>query len=549
MSAPTPATGDGSPTPGYYPDPSIPGYVRYWNGGAWVPGTSRPAPASGEEAAAAPQPAGAAPAQGPVTPPAPAVEETGPVFLDEVDEPSDPGTGPARPAPAAPWQPEPARTEPASAWQADAARQTGFGGDLDSRVSWGGAPGTAADGTGPAAPRAAGGAAPDPRRPAEPAAPTADDPSGGLLPGMRSVPSGTPAVPDPSAAQADPGARPGGPEGTVAIRATRPGGAQGSGGPEHTVAIRAKRPDADGPGPGEGTMTIRSLGAPAAAPAQPSTGSAGRPQPPAAVPPQAAQAAPAPSPAAPSQPAAPTPAPVPPTPQPAAPRPAAPQPAAGAAPAAGSPLTSGSGGGAASWPQQVHRLAQSGPAGPGGEQPVVPWKPPVDDPFLRAAQAQADARPAALGRRLAARLLDTLLLGALVSAVAVPVGTSAIDHIGDKIEAAKLSGRTVTVWLVDATTAGQIGIVLGALLVLGVLYEALPTATWGRTLGKKLCGVRVMGIESHEAPSFGAALRRWLVYSLLGVLVIGVLNVLWCLFDRPWRQCWHDKAAGTFVSG
>lgn len=48
MSAPTPATGDGSPTPGYYPDPSIPGYVRYWNGAAWVPGTSRPSPKTGE---------------------------------------------------------------------------------------------------------------------------------------------------------------------------------------------------------------------------------------------------------------------------------------------------------------------------------------------------------------------------------------------------------------------------------------------------------------------------------------------------------------------
>ncbi|MEV7526791.1 DUF2510 domain-containing protein, partial [Streptomyces sp. NPDC091371] len=28
---------------GYYPDPSIPGFVRYWNGLSWVPGTSRPA--------------------------------------------------------------------------------------------------------------------------------------------------------------------------------------------------------------------------------------------------------------------------------------------------------------------------------------------------------------------------------------------------------------------------------------------------------------------------------------------------------------------------
>ncbi|MFF3597692.1 RDD family protein [Kitasatospora indigofera] len=36
------------PVPGYYADPSIPGYVRYWGGTAWVPGTSRPTPAEGE---------------------------------------------------------------------------------------------------------------------------------------------------------------------------------------------------------------------------------------------------------------------------------------------------------------------------------------------------------------------------------------------------------------------------------------------------------------------------------------------------------------------
>ncbi|MFE3112153.1 DUF2510 domain-containing protein [Kitasatospora indigofera] len=36
------------PAAGYYPDPSIPGFVRYWGGAAWVPGTARPAPAEGE---------------------------------------------------------------------------------------------------------------------------------------------------------------------------------------------------------------------------------------------------------------------------------------------------------------------------------------------------------------------------------------------------------------------------------------------------------------------------------------------------------------------
>ncbi|MDX3357381.1 DUF2510 domain-containing protein, partial [Streptomyces sp. ME01-24h] len=54
----TSGSSDGSmPGPGYYPDPSIPGYIRYWNGSAWVPGTSRPAPQSGEDLA---PPSGAA---------------------------------------------------------------------------------------------------------------------------------------------------------------------------------------------------------------------------------------------------------------------------------------------------------------------------------------------------------------------------------------------------------------------------------------------------------------------------------------------------------
>ncbi|MFF8843202.1 RDD family protein [Streptomyces sp. NPDC015127] len=512
MSAPTPATGDSSPTPGYYPDPSIPGYVRYWNGSAWVPGTSRPAPASGEEMPTPPASAASAPAR--ATPaPTPAVEETGPVFLDE-----EPDAAPARP-------------EPASAWQADAARQSGFGGDLDNRVSWGGAQD----------PRAAdrpGAGASDPRRPAEPSGTV--DPSGGQLPGMRSV------TPQSGTGRGDaPGdARPIGPsatdgpltDGTVAIRALRPGAGESGGAPsgdapsgrqpaEHTAAIRARRPGGPAPdGQPDGTMTIRALGAGAAAPPK-------RPQPGVPAQPQASSPAPQPQPQPQQQ-----------------PQQSQPQAQSAQAPAPQTPVTNGPGGGAASWAQQVHQLAQSGPASD-GDQPVLPWKPPVNDPFLAAAQAQANARPASLGKRLAARLVDTLVLGALVGAVAVPVVSSALDHIGDKIEAAKLSGETVTVWLIDGTTAGQLGIVLGALLVLGALYEALPTAKWGRTLGKKLCGVKVVDIESHEPPPFGAALRRWLAYSVLGVLVVGVLNVLWCLFDRPWRQCWHDKAAHTFVTG
>ncbi|WP_435975246.1 RDD family protein [Streptomyces sp. Qhu_M48] len=287
---------------------------------------------------------------------------------------------------------------------------------------------------------------------------------------------------------------------------------------------RAADPRATGGAARLGGMPVTPIPTPAPAPQQPQPA------------PQQSRPAPrpAPEPAAPAPAPAPTPAPV----HQAAPAPVHQAPAPAPAPAT------------PSWAQQSQPQAQQpqGQQQSQGQQPVVPWKPPVDDLFVQAARAQASARPAGLGRRLLARLIDTVVLGALVGAASFPFVTAALAHIDGKIEAAKQSGVTVQVWLLDGTTSVQFGIALAALFVIGVLYEALPTAKWGRTLGKKLCGIEVRDIEAHQPPRFGASLRRWLVYSVLGLLAVGVLNVLWCLFDRPWRQCWHDKAARTFVA-
>ncbi|MFI9624940.1 RDD family protein [Streptomyces sp. NPDC052042] len=608
MSAPTPAPGDESPREGYYPDPSIPGYVRYWNGASWVPGTSRPAPRQ-DEPMPAPPPAGrqyqppqpnspvpsasstsstsSAPSSpstpsnasnrsnssNPVAASVPAavpadlpIDETGPVFLDEEPQPDN-------------------RPEPATAWQADASRQAGFGGEHGRWVSWGAAPqpGGQADPALPSGPGPEAGAGTGPgavagRGPGMPPGPVPADrtPTDGAT-ADRGPHDGAPAVRAASAAVvAEPRrSTPQAPADGALPGRRGSGDAQAA---ENTVTLRAvgrgERPPAvgtSGPPPEEGTMAIRALspGAGASGPV-PQTPSAGR--------------GPVPAQGPVSVPAAPVPVPV----------PASPNPVPAQSPVP--PVDSGAG--AASWGQQARRNTQPAPVAPqqpqqsqapqlqqsqpqqyqpqpqaqprqsrlplqaqephpqlgmaGGQQPdqpVTPWKPPVDDLFQQLAQAQMSGRPAGLGKRFVARLVDTVVLGALVGAIGFPLVTRALDHIDAKIDAAKMSGRTVTVWLVDPTTAGLFGAVLGAFLVLGVLLEALPTAKWGRTLGKKLCGLDVRGIESHEPPSFGAALRRWLVYGVLGVLVVGVVNVLWCLFDRPWRQCWHDKAAHTFVAG
>ncbi|NGO44609.1 RDD family protein [Streptomyces ureilyticus] len=536
MSAPTPAPGDDRPREGYYPDPSIPGYVRYWNGASWVPGTSRPAPSAGESL---PAPPGGRAAPAAATGPG-ATEETGPHFFDE-DPPA------AAPSPAEAQHGS--RPEPAAAWGADRSRQTGFGGEQDRRVSWGS----------PA----------DPRVPSEPAQPEGRSEHTDGTVTFRAPKSEDRIEDQPRDARDAQGAQPPASGGTVVFRrptgrvrpaagseekpsgaredaapgsgSSRPGGGA-SGVPkarnpltsEGTMAFRAVTPrqrqlrDPQVPGP-----TAGGTGPATEAPAAGSPASAAR----AGLSPGAStSAAGAPSPAVPAQSTD--------SPAPQASPSAASAPSGPSTPEQSTPMAPGVGGGQPSWAQQVHRLA-----GAESEPPVVPWKPVSEDPFQAAARAQASARPAGLGKRLAARLVDSLVLGAVTGAAAVPLGLRALDHVNDKIDAAKLSGETVTVWLLDGTTGLYLGIVLAVLLLFGVLYEALPTAKWGRTLGKKLCGLQVRDIEGGEPPSFGAALRRWLVYSVPGLLGIGVLGVLWGLFDRPWRQCWHDKAAHTFVAG
>lgn len=340
-------------------------------------------------------------------------------------------------------------------------------------------------------------------------------------------------------------------------------GIPGPGGPvdDGTMTFRPV-PRSDPPQAASGQPSVPAQGqAPAQAQAQPQPQTQGPAQqqgPVRAQTPSPAQGRPQPHGPAPAHvPAPASPAPASPSPAPSAPvAPVAPLPHQAAAPPHGaaapgslpSPVAGGPGGGQASWAQQVHQLAGAGPGAAAEEQPVAPWKPPVEDVFQAAARRQAAARPAGLGKRLAARLVDTVLLAGVTAVAAVPLGTRAVDHVDAKIDAAKLTGRTVTVWLLDGTTAAYLGVVLAVLLLAGVLYEVLPTAKWGRTLGKKLCGLQVRDIEGHEPPSFGPALRRWLVYSVPGLLGVGIVGVLWCLFDRPWRQCWHDKAAHTFVA-
>ncbi|MEU1666254.1 RDD family protein [Streptomyces sparsogenes] len=88
------------------------------------------------------------------------------------------------------------------------------------------------------------------------------------------------------------------------------------------------------------------------------------------------------------------------------------------------------------------------------------------------------------------------------------------------------------------------------MLVVAVVvgYEPLLMAAYGATLGKLLCGLRVVRLADSGGLGFGRALWRW-VCLLVGCAlpVLGIVNLIRCAWNRPYRQCLHDKAADTVV--
>jgi uncharacterized RDD family membrane protein YckC len=98
---------------------------------------------------------------------------------------------------------------------------------------------------------------------------------------------------------------------------------------------------------------------------------------------------------------------------------------------------------------------------------------------------------------------------------------------------------------------------LGEWLLLGLIaalasyfYTVTMHATLGRTLGKMICGIKVIK-EDGSACDWAAAAKRGLVYPLAGVVPIfgawvGLINQLSPLWDKK-QQSFGDRFAGTYV--
>ncbi|MFG3227032.1 RDD family protein [Kitasatospora sp. NPDC048194] len=128
-------------------------------------------------------------------------------------------------------------------------------------------------------------------------------------------------------------------------------------------------------------------------------------------------------------------------------------------------------------------------------------------------------------RRITARLIDYVLM----QAVGVLV-------VGPFVDLGTREGSTGAFWL-------------GCAIYL--IYEGLMLSRDGQTLGKKAMKVRVAMLIDGNSPTQSAAWTRAAVYILPAVLCCAglwwLIDGMFGVFDKPYRQCIHDKAAKTVV--
>ena len=88
-------------------------------------------------------------------------------------------------------------------------------------------------------------------------------------------------------------------------------------------------------------------------------------------------------------------------------------------------------------------------------------------------------------------------------------------------------------------------------VMLGVryLYDVQFMYRSGQTVGKRVMKIQVVRLGSPEPLTRGVATKRWLISVVAASFVpfLSYLDGLWQLWDKPFRQCLHDRYAETVV--
>jgi len=164
-----------------------------------------------------------------------------------------------------------------------------------------------------------------------------------------------------------------------------------------------------------------------------------------------------------------------------------------------------------------------------------------------------DGRPLAeVSDRLLAYLIDAAILGAVGIVLVIPAVIAVFAIMGNAFQT-DAEGNLVN----DPTFASvfvPILAIYGAFFLIAIVVQYLYAVELvlrknGQTYGKKAMKIQVVAMEPGAPLTRALVTKRWLVHHVLGIFVpfFSWIDGLWQLWDQPYRQCLHDKWAGTVV--
>jgi uncharacterized RDD family membrane protein YckC len=190
---------------------------------------------------------------------------------------------------------------------------------------------------------------------------------------------------------------------------------------------------------------------------------------------------------------------------------------------------------------------------PGNPVPMPPPPAPASYGGAGYAEARPDAPPIPLAtwpQRAAARILDSLIEGVIALPFVLWLVWPAVQRFVDAVptDGSAPSQEAMTALQGDLLAVSTTITVIA--VVVSLLYQAPQNKRWGRTVGKRALGIRIRPFAADGPLTWGQVLSRWAVFEVFSLIAGGLLLIidcLWPLWDKPWRQALHDKVARTIV--
>jgi uncharacterized RDD family membrane protein YckC len=160
-----------------------------------------------------------------------------------------------------------------------------------------------------------------------------------------------------------------------------------------------------------------------------------------------------------------------------------------------------------------------------------------------------DTHLASYGQRVVAYLIDLAIQAVVLIPIVIWLEGPLYQELSATLEA---NGGQLTQAMFDSLVQkaqqNSLGVTIAALAVT-LIYVVPQVALYGRTLGKRVLGLRVQSLGNDGQITWGQSLIRWSIVALgWGICsLLLVVDFLWPLWDRPARQAIHDKGARTIV--